>query len=127
MGTTKSNLGSYLTSEGLRPEETDFGFVFEYQKLTFFIFWDDDDNQYLKLALPGIYNVDDNNREDAIVAANEVNIEWKVIKTVVLSDEVWVVAEQLIDKDPNLSDLVSRTIKILVSGRESFYEHLENI
>lgn len=127
MGTTKSNLGSYLTSEGLRPEETDFGFVFKYQNLTFFIFWDDDDNQYLKLALPSIYNVDDNNREDAIVAANEVNIEWKVIKTVVLSDEVWVVAEQLIDKDPNFSDLVPRTIQILVSGRESFYEHLENI
>ena len=127
MGTTKSNLGSYLTSEGLRPEETDFGFVFEYQKLTFFIFWDDDDNQYLKIALPGIYNVDDNNREAALAAANEVNIEWKVIKTVVLSDEVWVVAEQLIDKDPNMADLVPRTIQILVSGRESFYEHLENL
>ena len=127
MGTTKSNLGSYLTSEGLRPEETDYGFMFKYQSLTFLIFWDDDDNQYLKLALPSIYNVDDNNREDALAAANEVNIEWKVIKTVVLSDEVWVVAEQLIDKDPNLSDLVPRTIKILVSGRESFYEHLENL
>ena len=127
MGTTKSNLGSYLTSDGLRPEETDFGFVFEYQKLTFFIFWDDDDNQYLKIALPRIYNVDDNNREDALAAANEVNIEWKVIKTVVLSDEVWVVAEQLIDKDPNMADLVPRTIQILVSGRESFYEHLENL
>ena len=127
MGTTKSNLGSYLTSEGLRPEETDFGFVFEYQKLTFFIFWDDDDNQYLKIALPGIYNVDDNNRENALAAANEVNIEWKVIKTVVLSDEVWVVAEQLIDKDPNMADLVPRTIQILVSGRESFYEHLDNL
>ena len=71
--------------------------------------------------------MDDNNREDAIVAANEVNIEWKVIKTVVLSDEVWVVAEQLIDKDPNLSDLIPRTIQILMSGRTSFYEHLENI
>ena len=127
MGTTKSNLGSYLASEGLRPKETDFGFVFEYQNLTFFIFWDDDDNQYLKLALPGIYNVDDNNRDDALVAANQVNIEWKVIKTVVLSDEVWVVAEQLIDKDPNLSDLVPRTIQILMSGRTSFYEHLEEL
>lgn len=127
MGTTKSNIGSYLKSEGLRPEETDFGFVFEYNKLTFFIFWDDDDDQYLKLALPGIYNVDDNNRDDALYAANKVNIEWKVIKAVVLDDEVWVVAEQLIDKDPNLSDLVPRTIKILQSGRTSFYEHLEEI
>lgn len=127
MGTTKSNIGSYLTSEGLRPQETDFGFVFEYSNLTFFIFWDDDDDQYLKLALPGIYNVDDNNRDDALYAANKVNIEWKVIKAVVHDDEVWVVAEQLIDKDPNLSDLVPRTIKILVSGRKSFYEHLEEI
>ena len=127
MGTTKSNIGSYLKSEGLRPEETDFGFVFEYNKLSFFIFWDDDDDQYLKLALPGIYNVDDNNRDDALYAANKVNIEWKVIKAVVLDDEVWVAAEQLIDKDPNLSDLIPRTIKILESGRRSFYEHLEEI
>ena len=127
MGTTKSNLGAYLASEGHEPQETDFGYVFEYQNLTFLIFWDDDDDQYLKIALPGIFNVDDNNREDALAAANEVNIEWKVIKTVVLSDEVWVVAEQLIDKDPNMADLVPRTIQILVSGRESFYEHLENL
>lgn len=127
MGTTKNKLGLYLASEGLRPKETDFGFVFEYEKLTFFIFWDDDDDQYLKLTLPNIYNVDDNNRNDAIVAANQVNIEWKVIKTIVYSDEVWVVAEQLIDKDPNLSDLIPRTIKILMSGRKSFYEHLEKM
>ena len=127
MGTTKKDVGAYLSSEGLRPQETDFGYVFEYQNLTFLIFWDDDDDQYLKIALPGIFNVDDNNREDALAAANEVNIEWKVIKTVVLSDEVWVVAEQLIDKDPNMADLVPRTIQILVSGRESFYEHLENL
>lgn len=127
MGTTKSNLGAYLASEGLEPQETEFGFVFKRRGLTFLIFWDDDDNQYLKIALPGIYNVDDNNRENALAAANEVNIEWKVIKTVVLSDEVWVVAEQLIDKDPNMADLVPRTIQILVSGRESFYEHLDNL
>lgn len=127
MGTTKSKLGLYLASEGLRPEDTDFGFVFEYENLTFFVFWDDDDDQYLKLALPGIYKVDDNNRDDAIVAANQVNIEWKVIKTVVYSDEVWVVAEQLIDKNPDLADLVPRTLKILMSGRTSFYEHLESL
>lgn len=127
MGTTKSKLGLYLASEGLRPEDTDFGFVFKYENLTFFVFWDDEDDQYLKLALPGIYNVDDNNRQNATAAANKVNVEWKVIKTIVLSDEVWVVAEQLIDKDPNLSDLVPRTIKILMSGRTSFYEYLESL
>ena len=127
MGTTKRNLGSYLSNEGFQPQETDFGFVFKFKELTFVIFWDDDDNQYLKLVLPSIYNVNDNNRDDALVAANQVNIEWKVIKAVVHSDEVWVVAEQLIDKDPNLSDLIPRTIQILIQGRESFYKHLEEI
>ena len=101
--------------------------MFEYQNLTFLIFWDDDDDQYLKIALPGIFNVDDNNRDDALVAVNEVNKEWKVIKAVVTDDEVWVVAEQLVDKDPNLVDLVPRTIKILTQGRISFYEHLKSL
>lgn len=127
MGTTKSNLGAYLASEGHEPQETDFGYVFEYQNLTFLIFWDDDDDQYLKIALPGIFNVDDNNRDDALAAANEVNKEWKVIKAVVTDDEVWVVAEQFVDKDPNLVDLVPRTIKILAQGRISFYEHLDEL
>ena len=45
MGTTKSKLGLYLASEGLRPEDTDFGFVFKYENLTFFVFWDDEDDQ----------------------------------------------------------------------------------
>lgn len=127
MGTTKKDVGAYLSSEGLRPQETDFGYVFEYQNLTFFIFWDDDDDQYLKIALPGIFNVDDNNRDDALVAVNEVNKEWKVIKAVVTDDEVWVVAEQFVDKDPSLVDLVPRTIKILTQGRISFYEHLKSL
>lgn len=126
MGTTKSVLGRYMVESGYSPEETDFGFVFNHKNLTFLIFWDDDDNQYLKLALPGIYNVDDNNKLNSLKAANEVNIEWKVIKAVVTSDEVWVVAEQLIDKNPNFPDLIPRTIQILMSGRESFYEHLKS-
>ncbi len=126
MGTTKSVLGRYMVESGYSPEETDFGFVFKHKNLTFIIFWDDNDNQYLKLALPGIYNVDDNNKLNSLKAANEVNKEWKVIKAVVTSDEVWVVAEQLIDKDPNFPDLIPRTIQILMSGRKSFYEHLES-
>jgi len=127
MGTTKKEVGAYLSSEGLRPQETDFGFVFEYQNLTFFIIWDDNDDQYLKIALPGIFNVDDNNRDDALVAVNEVNKEWKVIKSVVTDDEVWVVAEQFVDKDPNLSDLVPRSINILMGGRMSFYEYMQSL
>ena len=127
MGTTKNEVGVYLSSEGLRPQETDFGYVFEYQNLTFFIIWDDKDDQYLKIALPGIFNVDDNNRDDALVAVNEVNKEWKVIKSVVTDDEVWVVAEQFVDKDPNLSDLVPRTINILMGGRMSFYEYMQSL
>lgn len=115
-----------MVESGYSPKETDFGFVFNHKNLTFLIFWDDNDNQYLKLALPGIYNVDDNNKLNSLKAANEVNKEWKVIKAVVTSDEVWVVAEQLIDKDPNFPDLIPRTIQILMSGRKSFYEHLES-
>lgn len=127
MGTTKTKLGEYLTKAGYCPEEEDFGFIFKQKNLTFYIFWDDKDDQYIRLVLPNIYNVDDNNRIKAIKAANEVNIEWKVIKALVFSDYVWVAAELLIDKDPNLADMIPRTIQILMSGRDSFYEHLKSV
>ena len=127
MGITKTKLGEYLTKAGYSSEEEDYGFIFKHKNLTFYILWDDEDDQYIRLMLPNIYNVDDNNRIKAIKAANEVNIEWKVIKALVFSENVWVAAEQLIDKDPNLADMIPRTLQILMSGRESFYEHLKSV
>ena len=78
MSTIKEQLGAYLSQEGLRPEDKPYGFHFNFEDLSYHIFWDADDPRYLSLTLPGIFDVDDNNRDDALYAANQVNDSVKV-------------------------------------------------
>ena len=125
MSTIKEDIFNYLSSEGLQPQDRDYGIFFKYQMLNFLVFWRDTDERFLKIALPSIYDVDDNNRADVLVATNNTTRDIKVAKCFVPEDSVWVTCEQLLDTDPNFSDIIPRTLKILMDARECFYEHIE--
>lgn len=128
METIKDQIKEYLLNEGLRPQEEDFGFFFRYQMLSFLIHWDKDDKHFLKISLPSIFDVDENNYADALEAVNTVNIERKVIKALVINKEsVWITAEQLLDTTPDYKDIIPRTLDMLLQGRECFYETLRNL
>lgn len=127
MSTIKEQLGAYLSQEGLRPEEKPYGFHFDFENLSYHVFWDADDPRYLSLTLPGIFDVDENNREDALYAANKVNDGIKVVKALVRKDDVWVVAEFLIDQTPDFGDLIPRMMKILKGARLNFYDTIRNL
>lgn len=127
MSTIKEQLGAYLSKEGLRPEEKPYGFHYEFENLSFHVFWDADDPRYLSLTLPGIFDVDENNREDALCVANWINDNVKVVKALVRKDDVWVVAEFLIDNTPDFEDLIPRMMKILNGARLSFYDKIRNL
>ena len=71
--------------------------------------------------------MDDNNRDDALYAANQVNDNVKVVKALVRKDDVWVVAEFLIDQTPDFEDLIPRMMKILKGARLNFYDTIRNL
>lgn len=128
MSTIKDQIKEYLLNEGLRPQEEDFGFFFRYQMLSFLIHWDKDDQHYLKISLPAIFDVDENNHVDALEAVNTVNCDLKVIKAIVVNtNSVWLTAEQLLDTTPDYKDIIPRTLDMLLLGRECFYETLRNL
>ena len=125
MSTMKEEIFNYLTAEGLQPQERDYGIFFKYQMLSFLVFWRDDDERFLKIALPGIYDVDENNRIDVLEACNEATKNIKVAKCFIPEDSVWVTAEQLLDTEPNFSDVIPRTLHILMDARQEFYDQIE--
>lgn len=128
MPTIKDQIKEYLLNEGLRPQEEDFGLFFRYQMLSFLIHWDKDDQHFLKISLPSIFDVDENNLVDALEAVNTVNIERKVIKALIFNKKsVWITAEQLLDTTPDYKDIIPRTLDMLLQGRECFYETLRNL
>lgn len=122
---TKEDIGKYLASEGLQPQERDFGYYFRYQMRNFFIEYDQEDEQYLRVIMPGIYEVDENNLVDVLTAANVVDRDRKVVKCFVLDEDVHVATELLIDATPNLEDIVPRALGMLLGAQECFNKALK--
>lgn len=83
---------SYLQGEGLMPSKDEDGdIVFKYQMNNYIIFDTPDDEPYLQIALPRIYDVTDDNLVEVLAACNNINRTMKVAKTIITGDcrSVW--------------------------------------
>ena len=113
----------YLRSEGLKPTEESFGITFRYQMKNFVYFNNDEDPEFFQLVMPGIYDVNDENRDFVYRAMDKMNAGVKVAKASLVNDEsVWLYCEMLIDSTPVFSDLVPRALRILQHAYNQFGE-----
>ena len=120
---------NYLQNEGPMPKKDEDGdIVFKYQMKNFIIFDTTDDEQYLQIALPGIYDVTEENLVEVLAACNSVNRGIKVAKVIITGDNksVWVVYESMLDTTPVYDDIVPRSLEILMAAQKSFYETISN-
>lgn len=123
---TREDIKAWLASEGFQPEDRDFGVFFRYQMSNVYIEYDEeDDKQFLRVILPCIYEMDENNAFEVLTAANVVDRDRKVIKCFVVDEDVHVAAELLIDDTPVLGDIIPRALGMVMGGRECFYKALK--
>lgn len=122
---TNDAIFDYLKGQGFLPEKTEYGIAFKFQMMNFIILKDDDDQSFLQLVMPGIYDVTEDTMVDVLIACNKVNNSLKVAKIVVNDDSVWVLYEIIIDSTPEYDDLIPRGLQTLMHGREAFYSALK--
>ena len=94
---------------------------------TIVVFVEENYENFLNITLPGIFDVNEDNRIDALEALNFVNDNTKLVKLYIYDNEVWVGVEQLLDSTPDFGDIVPRTLNVLVDGRERFYKALKEL
>ena len=95
MASMKQQIVNYLASQGLQPSTEDFGIFFKYQMKNFWVLTYDDDEQYFRLIMPGIMDVDQNNRADVLEACNKVCADMKVAKCYISdNNDVWLACGQ---------------------------------
>lgn len=121
----KNLVMNFLRQEGFQPQETPFGIAFKADGLSYAVLIDEDDSQFLRIALPNIFDVTAENRVAVLEAINTVNMDMKVSKTCIWGDSVTVFVEQLIDESPELGDIIPRTLRIMNGTRRSFYQAIE--
>ena len=118
----------YLKQQGLVPTEEEFGISFKYQMADFLILSDDDDQQFFRLAMPGIYSCTPENRLETLEAINVTNNDMKVIKASIFGEtNVWLFFEQLLDSTPVFNDILPRGINILLAGQQKFFNALKEL
>lgn len=128
MNEMMTNVFDYLKQQGLVPTEEEFGISFKYQMADFLILSDDDDQQFFRLTMPGIFSCTPENRLETLEAINITNNDMKVIKATIFGEtNVWLFFEQLLDSTPVFDDIIPRGINILLAGQQKFFNVLKEL
>lgn len=123
---TKELILNYLKDHGLDPSDEAYGIDFTYRTLAFSVLTDDEDQQFLRIAMPCIFTATDENRTEVLEAVNRVNMDVKVSKTGIWGDDaVSIFVEMLLDEDPVLDDIFPRSLEIMLHTRSAFYKALK--
>ena len=121
-----------LKSQGIATKKSDLGLNFTYQGWNFLLWNDREDPSLFRLTLPGIFDVTDANFAQAIMACNNINWNYKVVKAVLYDYEdgkekgasVWMCYEQQLDAIPDTDALIHRAIRSLLSACDAFIKEM---
>ena len=105
-------------------EAGDFGYVFKFEELTI-LYMPDDDENFLRFAVPNIYDVTEENKRFVLEVVNDTNMSIKYSKTCVYGDSVWVFYEYRLFGDDNLEDIIEHSMLLLQASYFLFHRKLE--
>jgi len=114
----------WLSSEGYKATIDGDGDVkFKYQGLPMWATTDENDKLFLRIIMPGIYQVSDD-RGKVLEIMNQINMDLKIIKCFVVEDKVWLSVEMFVDSSPEIEDFFERCLDILVAAFEKFRQEI---
>ena len=130
----KTWVSKYLKSQGIVPKKNELGLNFTYEGWNFLLWNDADDPLFFRLILPGVFDVTDDNFAKAIMACNDVNWNFKVVKAVLYEFEdehekgtsIWMCFEQMLNSVPQVEELIPRAIHSLIAATESFMKEMSD-
>ena len=116
-----------LKSQGIDAKKSDLGLNFTYQDWNFLLWNDREDPALFRLTLPGIFDVTDANFARALMACNNINWNYKVVKAVLYDYEdgkekgasVWLCYEQQLDTT-DVEPIIRRAVQSLLSACDAF-------
>jgi len=122
-----------LKSQDVATKKSDLGLNFTYQGWNFLLWNDREDPSLFRLTLPGIFDVTDANFAHALMACNNINWNYKVVKAVLYDYEdekeegasVWLCYEQQLDT-AEVETLIRRAIQSLLSACDAFTKEMND-
>lgn len=117
---------------GFKLNETEgLGYNFNYEGLNLLYMYNENDEEFLNIALPGIIDVGENRMLQICALLEKVNSTLKYVKTYTLGNSVWLFYERELFGEENLTTVISHMILHLEAGlafaRKAMAEIEENM
>ncbi len=120
-------LNTFVTMGFLLEEMEGFGYGFSYEGINYLYMPNDDDEDFLNLAIPAILEVTEDNTHAALMLMDKLNSTLKYVKANRLGDSIWLFYERELYGGEDFEKLLSSMILHLEAGIIFFRDAIENI
>ena len=97
-------------------EEEGMGYCFNYEGLNLLYMYNESDEEFLNIALPGIVEVQEDRMLQICALLEKINSTLKYVKTYMLGNSVWLFYERELFGEEDLTTVISRMILHLEAG-----------
>ena len=102
---------------GFNLKDTEsLGYTFNYESINYLYMYNEDDEDFLSISVPGIYDLAENNKEKYEALKEKINSTLKYIKAYTIGGSLWLFYERnLLDKE-DLEEVIRRMILHLAAA-----------
>ena len=105
------------------------GYHFYYEGINFLYMYNEDDEDFLNISVPGIYDLEEDNKEGYNALKEKINSSLKYVKAYTLGDSLWIFYERdlLGNEDPEevIRHMILHLAAALMFARDSI-EKIDN-
>lgn len=124
----KEQILNTFAAMGFQLEEMEgFGYGFRYEGINYLYMPNDDDEDFLNIAVPAIVEINDENVHAAHMLMDKLNSTQKYVKANKLGDSMWLFYERELYGGEDFEKLLSRMILHLEAALNFYRNAMANI
>lgn len=102
---------------GFNLEDTEsLGFSFNYEGINYLYMYNEDDESFLNISVPGIYDLEEDNKENYDALKEKINSTLKYVKAYTLGKGLWLFYERNLLGNEDLEEVIRHMILHLAAA-----------
>ena len=103
------------------------GYHFYYEGINFLYMYNEDDEDFLNISVPGIYDLEEDNKENYDALKEKINSTLKYVKAYTLGDSLWIFYERDLLGNEDLEEVIRHMILHLAAALMFARDSIEKI
>lgn len=103
------------------------GFSFNYEGINYLYMYNEDDENFLNISVPSIYDLEKDNKEEYEELKEKINSTLKYVKAYTLGDSLWIFYERDLLGNEDLEEVIRHMILHLAAALMFARDSIEKI